>query len=160
MIATETLAFQASPALQARINEALHYLRTADIASLPTGRIEINGKEMFAVVQRYHTAPQQAQRFENHRRYLDLQYLVRGEEAIYVSRRRWTGAAVTEYDEAGDIQFYQEPSCVPSRLHLAAGDYAVFGPDDCHKTQCDAAPGGAEVCKVIVKIKIQEGYHV
>ncbi|MEG0216882.1 MAG: YhcH/YjgK/YiaL family protein, partial [Raoultibacter sp.] len=40
-----------------RLRAAYAFLRTADVANLPVGRIEIEGDDVFANVQEYETVP-------------------------------------------------------------------------------------------------------
>jgi YhcH/YjgK/YiaL family protein len=135
------------PALPGRFQRAIDFLRTADCAALPDGRHDIDGDAVFALVQEYTTRPLAECRWESHRRYSDVQFIVRGVERMGVLDL--AHARVREpYDEARDVAFYQ-PGTDAVTLH--AGMLAIFGPADVH------APGGAAqtpdtVKKVVVKV--------
>ena len=47
-----------------------------------SGRYEIDGDEMFGIVQRYTTRPLEKCNLETHRKYIDVQYVTSGEEAM------------------------------------------------------------------------------
>ncbi|MBU9725345.1 YhcH/YjgK/YiaL family protein [Diplocloster modestus] len=136
--------------------KALDYLKHTDLKTLPEGRVEIDGDRMFAVVQVYKTSGEEELKFEAHRAYLDVQYIIEGTEKILISNIENFHQEAVPYRPEEDIVFYQEtPKSVA--LILQEGDYAVFTPEDCHKTRCDV--NGKEkqnVKKVIVKIRIHK----
>lgn len=115
----------------------------------PDGRHEIEGERVYALVQRYDTAPAAGKRFEAHRRHLDLQFVAAGRERIL--HHPAAGLEVeTPYDAASDVLFFRDPPASTSLL-LGAGDFAVLFPGDAHKPGCMA--GGREpVTKVVVKV--------
>ena len=142
-------------AFESDVQKALEYVRQHDLAACEPGRVEIDGDRMFAVVQRYDTAPEAELAFESHDLYADVQCMLAGRERILLCHRSEVGAVSVAYDAAGDITFYRDPAVVATELALEAGDYAVFMPWDCHKTRCDAdGCTGKAVRKVIVKIKL------
>lgn len=141
--------------IQPQLKKALIWLQNTDLASLPTGRAEIDGDDMFAVVQRYDTADAENVQFESHSVYADVQYLVSGQETILICHSSQIGPISIPYDVPGDIVFYEDPAVQPTALCLSAGEYAAFFPEDIHKTRCNAVPGQSRaICKVIVKIKL------
>ena len=64
------------------IQKAVAWLQQADLAALPTGRHEIDGDKLYAMVNEYTTEPKEKRRAEAHRKYVDVQCLVQGEEII------------------------------------------------------------------------------
>lgn len=135
-------------AMGARFAEGLHYLASFD-PTIEDDRYDLDGDELFALVQRYDTAPGAEKRFESHRRYADIQFVAAGRERILHTS---TAALEIEspYDQSSDVMFYRDPPASSSLL-LAAGDFAIFFPGDGHKPGCMA--GGRErVTKVVVKV--------
>ena len=137
-------------ALGPRIARGLDYLAAFDPA-VPDGRHEIDGDELFALVQRYDTAPGSERRFESHRRYVDLQLVAAGRERILHAPIRLLEPAA-DYDEERDVRFYHEPGASSSVL-LGPGDFAILFPDDGHKPGCMAG-GRDAVLKVVVKARV------
>jgi YhcH/YjgK/YiaL family protein len=140
--------------------EALQALRNLDENS-PLGIIELRGKDMFVNVHSYDTLPEAECRFEGHRDMIDVQYIIKGGELVnWVLKEELEENG--EYLEGKDFQFYhapgfsgQEPSGIPSqsltRLHLTAGYFGVFFPEDGHRPkQHDGIHKG--VLKAVVKI--------
>lgn len=61
--------------------KAVEFLQEAQGQELDDGRIEIDGKQVYALIQSYQGKTEIHQpRFEAHRRYIDVQYLVSGKE--------------------------------------------------------------------------------
>jgi YhcH/YjgK/YiaL family protein len=115
------------------------------------GKYEIDGDEVFALVQSYDTVERTEKRFESHRDYLDIQYVAEGREQILCSAVRAL-RPLTDYDKEKDFTLYADPE-EPIILHLQEGDFAVFYPQDGHKPGC-AAGASSRIKKVVVKVRI------
>jgi biofilm protein TabA len=89
--------------------------------------------------------------FESHRTYIDIQFIFAGEEVMDVLPIG--GLAVdAPYSEKQDVIKYLDPG-TGSRLHLHAGQAAIFFPEDGHMPgQYQAAPG--LVRKTVVKVPV------
>ncbi len=61
-----------------RIKQAFEYLKGTDLAALPVGRIELDGKNLYVMVQEYTSKTPDQGKWEAHQRYIDLQYIVKG----------------------------------------------------------------------------------
>ncbi len=113
-----------------------------------TGRYEIDGERVYAMVQSYNTHEPRPDKLEIHRRYVDIQLLLAGRETIF--SRSIDGLEVTaDYDATRDIAFYRNVDDGTVGLPLAPGNFAIFLPEEGHM------PGngdGSEVTKVVVKI--------
>jgi YhcH/YjgK/YiaL family protein len=133
-----------------RVRQALEYLRTTDMAAVALGRHDIDGDRLFALVQEYQTRPPTDCVWEAHRRYVDVQYIVRGVE-------RMGHAALPDmvprlaYDEQKDVALFEPGSRF---VTLTAGMFAIFGPNDVH-SPCVAADRPQPVRKVVVKAAIE-----
>jgi biofilm protein TabA len=136
--------------LGARFAAGLRWLRQFDL-SVPDGRIPIQGYDLFALVQSYATGPGADRRFESHRIFADIQFVVSGRERILHAGIRGLRAD-TGYEEERDIEFHAEPA-VSSSLLLGAGDFAILWPDDAHKPGCMAGARD-EVRKVVIKVRL------
>ena len=108
-----------------------------------------------AVVNRYESAPYARGKFENHREYIDLQYIVSGTERILVVPAD-KAEHVREYDPAADYEMYDADPAKAVELRLKAGDFAVLFPGEAHCPGVIAAAEGApeRVEKIVFKIKI------
>src|SRR5262245_7996093 len=68
--------------LGSRIAKAFDFLRRPDLATVERGRHDIDGDNVFALVQDYETKPREQGKWEAHRKYIDVQYVVSGDECI------------------------------------------------------------------------------
>jgi YhcH/YjgK/YiaL family protein len=113
------------------LERAFEYLARTDLAALPLGRTDIDGDDVYVMLSEAGTRPPEQVQFEAHRRYIDIQLVVRGQEAIGVAPL--AGLATAQpYDAAKDIEFFAEPQ-TSETLALRAGDFAVFTPGDAHR---------------------------
>ena len=133
---------------------AFGYLRSFD-PNTPEGKYEIDGDRLYAIVQRYETAPDEAKSWEAHRVYADIQYMVSGRERMIhapVEELR-TGAP---YNEAKDVRkFDDEVVKNATSVIVFPGSFCVFLPQDGHKPGCMV--GRPEpVVKVVLKVRLKD----
>lgn len=141
---------------QVRMNlalvKAIEFLRLHDIHTLQEGRVDIEGSRVFALIQRYETVRAQEPKFEAHRAYIDIQYVVSGEEII-----GWaplTMMKMTEqYDQSRDICFGTVKTGYWTPVHMPAGRIAVLYPEDAHAPKLAFGVPSA-VMKIVVKIAV------
>jgi YhcH/YjgK/YiaL family protein len=133
--------------------KAVEFLQGIQGQELEDGRIEIDGKQVYALVQSYQGKTEIRQpRFEAHRRYIDVQYLAAGKELF-----GWAPlekmAETDTYNEEKDVVHGNVPEEVFTLVRLSPGMLAVVYPEDAH------APGLADgepapVKKIVVKVAI------
>ena len=68
--------------LTSRIKLAFDYLDKIDLSTLSVGRNEIEGDNIYAMLQQYTSKPREQGLWEAHRRYIDLQLVIQGAEQI------------------------------------------------------------------------------
>ena len=66
------------PGARPRVSAALAFLRRDDLGAMAAGTYELDGRRLYALVQDYQTKPAGDGKWEAHRRYIDLQYVVYG----------------------------------------------------------------------------------
>ena len=66
------------------LEAGLEFLERANLAALPDGRHAIQGDEVYALVMRAPSKSPADARFESHRDYIDIQYLLSGDETMGV----------------------------------------------------------------------------
>lgn len=116
------------------------------------GRHEIDGSEIYASVQQYVTKPLAERKLEAHRKYIDIQFIVRGRELIYWAPLPLLSDVTMPYDGESDAALFSAiPEAVP--LQMRAGSYAILFPEDGHAPSC-TWDQPAEVLKVVVKVKV------
>ena len=123
--------------------------RLREIAPGKSERIEL-GHGVFALEQAYETKARADGFFESHRKYIDVQVVVEGEEAIEVIDASRI-VAKAAYDADRDFLAYGD-SAEASRLQVHAGEAAVFFPVDVHMPSLRPGPVPAVVRKTVVKV--------
>jgi biofilm protein TabA len=151
MIVTDLEHAPEQVALTPALQKAFAFLRQVRSQTLVDGRMEIDGDQVFALVQSYDTKCSEP-KFEAHRRYLDIQYVVSGEEIIgwaFLDRMIVT----TPYDEAKDVCLGRVPEPEMTPVRLSAGQFAVLYPSDAHAPKL-AAGVPTSVKKIVVKVAV------
>jgi biofilm protein TabA len=122
--------WSSTPGIQG-LERAFEYLARTDLGALPLGRTDIEGDDLYVTVSEAETRAPEQVRFEAHRRYIDIQLVVRGQEAMGVAP---VASLVTSqpYDAAKDVEFFTVPQ-ESQTLAIHAGEFAVFAPGDAHR---------------------------
>ena len=117
---------------------------------MQTGRYDIHGDDLFASVGAYETEPAADRKFENHRKYIDLQILVEGSEEIHWAPVETLSMTEESFSKGGDIAFYDGESlgCVV----LKGDTCAILYENDAHKPNVEHC-GRENVVKVVFKIR-------
>ena len=132
--------------LNKRILEGLNYLSSTDFVNVEDGRHELTDY-MYANIQTYQTKEDAL--FEAHRDYIDIQYIISGEEKIGVTDYSNCTEAIA-YDKEKDIEFLNgEGEYYP----LKEGEYMILYPQDAHKPSI-SLNNQSTVRKVVVKVLI------
>ena len=128
-------------------------LAAFDFDALTAGRYELGGLN-YMNVDEAETAPAANRQIECHRRYVDVQVLLDGEEVIGYQPLSRLGA-MTEDRGSKDAYFYNPPAENDFILLMEARKtVAVFFPTDGHRCLCAPAGKGATVRKAVMKIAV------
>src|SRR4051812_33835869 len=68
-----------------RFAAGFDYLRSTVFETVADGKYAIDGEDLFAIVQSYATKPREQGRWEAHRHYADIQYLISGSEVMGIA---------------------------------------------------------------------------
>lgn len=131
------------------LEEAWRFLTDDGLPGLDVGRYELS-RGAYASVQTYSTSALERSSFESHRRYVDVQYLLSGEEWIYVAAPEAL-RSTQAYEEQSDCALYE--GAPETRVLMRPGRYLILFPHDAHM------PGvyvdqTASVKKVVVKLPV------
>lgn len=131
---------------------AFKFLKETDLNTIELGRYDLSDDGTYVNVEEYTT--KDSSHFEVHRKYIDIQYLAKGKEYIYVSPYEPEKQIEVEaYDEKKDIEFYDKEE-YEKRL-LSSSNFLVIFPSDGHKP-CIKVDTNEIVKKVVVKIPHKE----
>ena len=136
--------------LDRHLATAIDYALATDLRTLPLGRVEVDGDDVYAAVHAYETKQPAAAKYEAHRQYVDLQIMVEGVERMDIVDVS-TLEVMTPYDAATDAAFYR-PAANALRLAVSAGEFAIFLPHDAHAPTI-AVGNPTQVRKVVLKVR-------
>jgi YhcH/YjgK/YiaL family protein len=132
--------------LHPRIKKGLEFLIENDVHSLKPGKHEIEGPNLFVIIQEYETIQVEQGRWESHYKYTDIQLMIHGEEQM-------------GYANVEDLEVVEEHK-EKDRLSLEGngtlllvnqGSFAIFSPEDAHMpTLCVHEP--QYIKKAVVKL--------
>lgn len=111
---------------------------------------EIKSRELFAINQVYFTKDHKEEKFEGHKKYIDLQYIFEGEELIKIASLK-DCLSIVEYNQEKDVQFFKAEFY--STFLVKKGMIAIFYPDDIH-APCLNIKDSCIVKKSVVKVLV------
>ena len=136
-------------ALHPRFKTVFDYINSHDLAAMECGRHDIDGDNIFVVVQEWDLRPTSEARLELHRKYIDIQVVLDGANELFGwSEKKDCLKPEAEFDEQKDVQFFTDvPQCFYS---VAKGQFSILYPEDGHAPML----GEGHVKKCIFKIAL------
>lgn len=129
--------------------EAFTYIEECLKGTVTTGTYRIKGQDILAKVQEYKSRIEG--QLEVHDKYIDIQFIVEGNERIEYVEREGLEMSV-EYNEEDDVLFLKDTENIMN-LFLKEGEFAVFFPSDAHKAAM-SIDYPEKVKKIVLKVKI------
>ncbi|BFG69489.1 YhcH/YjgK/YiaL family protein [Sediminibacterium sp. KACHI17] len=132
------------------IETALRYIQTTDFTQLENGKYELDGEQLFAIVQAYDTKDPDTEKLEAHKKFIDVQYVVSGQEKMGHALLS-TQVPSREYQSDDDFMLFDE---TPDFFTVVtAGMFTIFYPSDLHMP-CIIHERSTPVKKVVVKVSV------
>ena len=133
-----------------RLRAAFELLISPAARQWPDGRVELDGDRIIAMPQEYRTKPLTEGRWEAHRRYIDIQFILSGREAM-----GWAPLSkllpITPFDGAKDVGFFEGQGDL---ITVEQGMFAIFYPEDGHMPCLQAMETADQVRKIVVKVLV------
>jgi len=101
--------------------KGLEYLENTDFSKLEEGKHTIQGDEIFAILQSYSSKPEIDCKLEAHKKYVDIQYLIKGEEFIGVLP--FDNQTILEDLPKNDVTFYKGTG---EKIKVSESNFAIF----------------------------------
>jgi biofilm protein TabA len=128
---------------------AFAFLKTENLKELKPGRYPILGEQVFAIVTEGPSHNKDSVKWESHKNYVDLHYIILGKEMIGVAD---TAKAIIIKPYTPDVINYT----AEGKFYIAKpGEFFLFFPNDAHRPSIKI--DGCDIVKKIV-IKIATGY--
>lgn len=130
---------------------AFEQLKALTAESEP-GRYTVDGDSIFVNMAAYTTKNHAECKYENHKKYIDIQYVLSGTERIdLIDADRLT---VTEDKyEGSDIAFFADAAAQTS-VTLQAGDFVVIFADEAHRPCMAHNNAPSAVAKAVAKVRV------
>ena len=136
--------------VHADLPKVLAALAAMDIAKLESGRYPVADSEAFILIQRYTSRNRAQSVWESHRKFIDVQYVVAGEELMGYQTID-TLSVSKPYDASSDAALYTGEGLM---IHAGAGTVALFFPQDGHMPGV-AVDAGIPMLKVVAKLPVR-----
>lgn len=131
--------------LKTGLPEAFGFLDQPGLVELPDGKHEILGDRVYATIAHESGRDVSDGQLESHRKYIDIQYVISGNESMGWAPREGLNASI-EYDEEKDLEFFEgRPASV---VEVPPGSFIIFLPSDAHLPLI----GNGSIHKVVVKV--------
>jgi YhcH/YjgK/YiaL family protein len=135
-----------------RWEKAFNFLKNTDLSKLELKRYDIDVDNLFATVSEYTSKNEDAAKFEAHRKYIDLQYVISGKEVMNIAPLTSIEEVITPYDDKKDIEFVTVSKVV--NYKASPSNFFIFFPTDVHRPGLkDGA--NAQVRKIVIKVKVE-----
>ena len=128
---------------------AFEQLRRRDLATLAVGRHEIDGDRLVLIIGKDEGRGRSAAQLEAHRRYIDVQYAIDGDEEIGWRLLSDCHSIAEPYSEERDVVLFSDTA--QSWLAVPPGKFTIFFPDDAHAPLA----GSGLLHKAVVKVAVE-----
>ncbi|MEI6214802.1 MAG: YhcH/YjgK/YiaL family protein [Desulfuromonadales bacterium] len=135
--------------VQSGLADVQKFIDTTDLAALPVGNHLINDHGAYASVNEYLTKASEETFIECHRKYIDVQITVWGEEKIGVTHTQL--CYEQPYDDGKDLQ---KLTGRVNFITLLPGFFALFFPHDAHQPGVISGTAAVAVKKIVFKIPV------
>ncbi len=134
-----------------RWDKAFLFLRDHDLSSLELKKYEIDGTDLYAPLSEYMSKNEEDARYEAHRKYIDIQYVVSGKELIGIAPISQQKDILEPYSEEKDIMFMTVNQ--GTNYQALPDRFFIFFPDDLHRPGLKDGEN-SPVRKMVVKVKL------
>lgn len=110
-------------------DEAFAFLKRSDLETLKPGRYAIDGENVFATVSVGPTKDLDQTKWESHRIYLDIHYVIKGKEKIGIAPVS-SAKVIQAYDSTKDIAFYTSEG---KYYTSSPNSFFIVSPEDAHR---------------------------
>ena len=133
-------------------DEAFNFLKTHDLPNLDTGKYIIDTGNVFATVSELNPKNKDEVKWEAHRNFNDLQYIIKGKAEMGIASSSSPNAVVTmPYDPKTD----NENFTVTGEKYYDAepGTFFIFSPKEMHRPAFKV-DGYDNIKKIVIKVRV------
>lgn len=137
--------------LNTNFKKAFEFLLNTDLKNLEDGRYYIKDDLIYANVQSLKTKKVEDKKWEVHRDYIDIQYIISGKEKMGYGLKKDFSKVLQVYDKNNDIEFLDGENY--NFVDVFENNFLIFYPNDVHAPML-SVDEQINIKKVIVKIKL------
>lgn len=129
-------------------DKAFEFIKENDLNELEPGSYPIDGENVFAIVTEGPGKDFEQGKWESHRHYNDIQYIIKGKEKMGIAL--FTSLSVTEpYDNSKDIAFY----IGSGKYYIGRPNvFFIFSPEYAHRPGI-RVNGVEPIKKIVIKVR-------
>jgi YhcH/YjgK/YiaL family protein len=135
-------------ALHPLFQRAFDYIRDTDLFAIAPGRYNIVGDDLIAIVELVQGKTKEMARLEAHRKYIDIQLVLDGDEQMGWKPLEDCYNPVSDHSMEKDIRFFHDAPA--SWVAVPPDHFCIFFPEDAHAPLVSSGT----VRKVIFKIAL------
>ena len=128
--------------------EAIGFLKHTNLHNLTTGRHEIDGDNLFALISEEAGVKKEEAKLEVHQTYLDIQFIISGTDHMGWRALAECQQIVLPYNPEKDYAFYADAPV--TWFDVPEGHFTIFYPSDAHAPLATTEL----IKKVVLKVKI------
>ena len=132
-----------------RTEEAVKYLKSLDLENLEVGRYDVD-EDFYYLIQEYETKPRAEAKLEAHREWIDIQYMIKGQEVIELEDISKV-ESITEYEP--DVEFFKVPETM-CKVSITDGAYMIIYPSNAHMPGVAVNDQPQKVKKCVGKVRV------
>lgn len=133
--------------LNSGIEKAFEFFKSHNLSDFEAGSYKIDGDDLYVNINEYET--KEEQKLEAHRKYIDIQIMLKGEEFMGYTNIKNTKPSIP-YNEGKDIVFLHGET---DKILATSNNFFIFFPEDAHKPSL-CAKSQNQVKKAVFKVRI------
>jgi len=131
------------------VKAAFDFIRATDFSKTPAGKHELDGERMYYLMNVYETAQEDTLKYEAHKKYIDIQFVVQGEE--YFGWNSLNKMQVNEvYQEEKEVAFFEGSGF---KIPAQNNHFYILFPNDVHKPNV-VMNTPIPMRKVVIKVRL------
>lgn len=152
LIGNNQIGIHCTDSISQRCIDAINYLSKLDLNNISLGRHDVNDT-FYYNVDEYNTSIDENRFFESHRRYIDIQMILAGEEMMQITDISRLQESVP-YNEEKDYTLYYSSGINGGTL-FRAGSVLILYPKDAHRS-ISFNGNVSRVKKIVGKLRIDD----
>jgi len=129
--------------------QAFDFISKNDLSSFEPGKVVLDGDRLYISVMEIEGKTPEAAKMEAHKKYIDIQIVLKGEETMGWTAIEHCKNEIDPYNTDKDIVFYTDKPT--TNISVNPGEFIIFFPEDGHAP----AIGKGHIKKAVVKVLVK-----